>query len=255
MARELDRARRRARIGCRTRRRRDTRAACGGAVRRGAAALRHAATGGAHRLARGRGRRDSRAQLGRAASPARASVDARRACERNSGVAFGVDGAVRALPWSSPMAYLADWRLELGAEALRTSSRSVSRSRPRSATSRKRRSIARSNAASASRRHSIGARCGSSVGENRGRVLISATAVSLFATRVEISTRPRFLGEPELRQRCDSIAATRVRNDGQLEHSHRRQLHAIVFRLGGCAVGAEVPLLPHDFPERFPTIR
>ena len=29
----------------------------------------------------------------------------------------------------------------------------------------------------------------------------------------------------------------------------------MVFRLAGCALGAEVPLLPHDFPERLPAIR
>ena len=65
MARKLDRARRRARVGRRTRRRRDPRAARGGAVRRGAAALCHAAADGAHRLARGRRRRDGRATASR----------------------------------------------------------------------------------------------------------------------------------------------------------------------------------------------
>ena len=29
----------------------------------------------------------------------------------------------------------------------------------------------------------------------------------------------------------------------------------MVFRLGSCALGAEVPLLPHDFTERLPAIR
>ena len=57
----------------------------------------------------------------------------------------------------SPMAYLTDWRLELGAEALRTSSRSVLHVASTSATSPKPRSTAPSNASSAARRRSTGA--------------------------------------------------------------------------------------------------
>ena len=63
------------------------------------------------------------------------------------------------------------------------------------------------------------------------------------------------LGKPQLRQRSERISPTYVRNDTQLEHSDRRELDVMVFRLGGCALGTEVPLLPHDFPERLPAIR
>ena len=122
-----------------------------------------AATDGAHGLARGRGRRDGRAQPRGAASPARASVDARRARERNSGVAVGVDGAVRALP--RPVADGVSRGLAArarGRGVAHVEPQCSARSRPRSATSRRRRSIARSNGASASRPHSIGARRGSS---------------------------------------------------------------------------------------------
>src|SRR5215831_6885690 len=63
------------------------------------------------------------------------------------------------------------------------------------------------------------------------------------------------LGKPQLRQRSERISPTCVRDDAQLEHSDRRELDVMVFRLGSCASGAEIPLLPHDFPERLPAIR
>jgi hypothetical protein len=63
------------------------------------------------------------------------------------------------------------------------------------------------------------------------------------------------LGKPQLSQRSQRHSPTCVRNDAQLEHSDRREFDEMVFRLGGCSLGTEVPLLPHDFPERPPAIR
>src|SRR5512137_2846941 len=63
------------------------------------------------------------------------------------------------------------------------------------------------------------------------------------------------LGKPQLRQRSERLPPTDVRNDAQLEHRDRRELDVMVFRLTGCTLGTEVPLLPHDFPERLPAIR
>ncbi len=63
------------------------------------------------------------------------------------------------------------------------------------------------------------------------------------------------LGKPQLRQGSDRISPTCVRIDVHLEHGDRRELDVVVFRLAGCALGTEVPLLPHDFPERLPAIR
>ena len=63
------------------------------------------------------------------------------------------------------------------------------------------------------------------------------------------------LGQPQLRQRRERMSPTGVRDDAQLKHRDRRELDVMVFRLGGCAFGTEVPLLPHDFPERLPAIR
>ena len=62
------------------------------------------------------------------------------------------------------------------------------------------------------------------------------------------------LGKPQLRQRSERIPPARIWNDAQLEHSDRREFDVMVFRLAGCALGAEVRLLPHDFTERLPAI-
>ena len=95
--RAVDPARRRARPGGGAGQRRHPRQARGGAVHRGAAALRDAAAGGADRLAGRRRRRDRRPQPGRAAPSPRASVDARRTRRGSRRFAFGADRALRPL--------------------------------------------------------------------------------------------------------------------------------------------------------------
>nr|MBA3966677.1 hypothetical protein [Nitrospirales bacterium] len=62
------------------------------------------------------------------------------------------------------------------------------------------------------------------------------------------------LGQSHLLQRRERIAPTGVRYDGQLKDCDRRKVDVMVFRLGVCAVGTEVPLLPHDIPERLSAI-
>jgi len=63
------------------------------------------------------------------------------------------------------------------------------------------------------------------------------------------------LGKPQLRQRRWRIPSTYVRNDAQFEHRDRRKFDMMIFGLARCALGTEVPLLPHDFPEGLPAIR
>lgn len=57
------------------------------------------------------------------------------------------------------------------------------------------------------------------------------------------------LSQQKLLQRRDRRAPTDVRDDAQLEHRDRRKVDVMVFRLAGCPVGTEVPLLAYDFPE------
>src|SRR4029077_13819577 len=58
-----------------------------------------------------------------------------------------------------------------------------------------------------------------------------------------------------LRQRSQRISPTYVRDDVQFEHPDCRELNMVIFRFARCPLGAEIPLLPHDFPEGLPAIR
>jgi hypothetical protein len=62
-------------------------------------------------------------------------------------------------------------------------------------------------------------------------------------------SRPRKLGNPQLSEGSERTLVTNVRRNAQLEYRDALQFDAMVFRLGCCALGTEVPLLPHDLPE------
>jgi hypothetical protein len=64
-----------------------------------------------------------------------------------------------------------------------------------------------------------------------------------------------WLGETQLRQGSKRISSAYIRNNAQFKHRDPHEIDAMVFRLAGCALGAEVPLLAHDLPERLPSIR
>ena len=94
-------------------------------------------------------------------------LDARRAGARSGHLAFGADRALHALhrperPW--PISRTGAW--SSAAEALRTTSRSVQRVALESATSPRRRSIARSSGASPCRRRGTGASPGERGGQD-----------------------------------------------------------------------------------------
>ena len=69
------------------------------------------------------------------------------------------------------------------------------------------------------------------------------------ADRVRLVQPGACLGKPHLLQRGDCIATTDVWNDVQFKLRDPSKVDAIIPRLGACAVGAEVPLLPNDFLE------
>src|SRR6266851_7529149 len=62
-------------------------------------------------------------------------------------------------------------------------------------------------------------------------------------------------GQTPLRERRPRPAPALVGEDRQLEHRHPGELDAVVFGLANRLRWPEIPLLPHNLPERAPAVR
>src|SRR5674476_251876 len=90
-----------------------------------------------------------------------------------------------------------------------------------------------------------------------GRRLVACDLVDdmeLILGMRSIDNRGGRLGETQLCQGCRRVSSADVRVDGQVENGHHRQVDANIFGFAGGPVGAEVPLLAHDFVVGVPPV-